>query len=107
MMERTAYSMVGAFRHMNKFYSFSLPIRPKERQNFWIGYNKYSQNITHWALTSRTTPTWPDTRAFYPARGGETKCTAARTNIFYDPDAPPSPSLGSVRAKLSREPTAV
>jgi hypothetical protein len=44
-------------------YRFSLPLWPKGSQNFWIGYNKYSRTITHWALTSRTTPTRPDTQS--------------------------------------------
>jgi hypothetical protein len=32
------------------------PIWQKRNQNFWTGYSKYSRNITHWALASRTTP---------------------------------------------------
>ena len=40
-----------------------IAIWQKRNQNFWTGYSKYSRNITHWALASRTTPVRPHTQS--------------------------------------------
>ena len=40
----------------------------KRNQNFWIGYSKYSRNITHWALASRTIPARPNTQSSLSSR---------------------------------------